>query len=175
MLGSDYATQDCSIARTLEVVGERWTLLLLRDAFLGVRRFNDFQTRLDVPRAVLADRLRHLVAEGVMERRPDREDGRRVLYELTPTGRELWPVLYGMLVWGGRHRASPHRRRRYRHATCGTELDARAACPACGVAPAPEDVVTWMQARPSAPPDKDRVSAALQAPRRLLEPLGRAA
>ena len=70
MLGKDYEGQDCSIARSLEVVGERWTLLIVRDAFYGVRRFNDFQAHLDIPKAVLSDRLSGLVEEGMLERRP---------------------------------------------------------------------------------------------------------
>ena len=69
MLGSDYEAQDCSLARALGVVGERWTLLIVRDAFYGVRRLNDFQAHLDIPRAVLTDRLSGLVDDGVLQRR----------------------------------------------------------------------------------------------------------
>src|SRR5580700_10042820 len=86
MLGKDYKRQDCSIARALEVVGERWTLLIVRDAFYGVRRFNDFLTHLDIPRAMLSDRLSGLVDDGVLERRPDPGHAGRNLYELTPGG-----------------------------------------------------------------------------------------
>src|ERR1700690_1478964 len=80
MLGKDYQRQDCSLARALEVVGERWTLLIVRDAFYGVRRFNDFQAHLDIPKAVLSDRLNGLVEDGILERRPDppRVPARRV-------------------------------------------------------------------------------------------------
>jgi len=173
MLGNDYAAQDCSIARALEVVGERWTLLLLRDAFLGVRRFNDFQVHLDIPRGVLAERLRHLVADGVLRREPDPADGRSAVYELTPEGRELWPVLHALTVWGGRRRAGAGRRR-FLHVPCGTELDAQAACPACGVVPPAADVLTtYGAARSDA--RTDRVSVALREPRRLLAPLDAAA
>src|SRR6266511_3542177 len=73
MLGKDYTDQDCALARALEVVGERWTLLILRDAFYGVRRFSDFAAHLDIPRAVLAERLRGLVDDGLLARRPDPE------------------------------------------------------------------------------------------------------
>src|SRR2546423_15667325 len=73
MLGKDYEGQDCSLARALEVVGERWTLLIVRDAFYGVRRFSDFAAHLDIPRAVLSDRLAGLVEDGLMQRRPDPE------------------------------------------------------------------------------------------------------
>src|SRR5438067_6268019 len=139
VLGKDYERQDCSLARALEVVGERWTLLLLRDAFYGVRRFSDFQAHLDIPKAVLSDRLSGLVESGVLERRPDPERPARQLYELTAAGRELWPVLHAMLVWGGRHRRPNSRI--LRHVTCDTELDDHGTCPACGAVPAPEDIV----------------------------------
>jgi DNA-binding HxlR family transcriptional regulator len=71
MLGKDYENQDCALARALEVVGERWTMLIVRDAFYGVRRFNDFQAHLDIPKAVLSDRLAGLVDEDILERIPD--------------------------------------------------------------------------------------------------------
>src|SRR5437899_1228424 len=125
VLGKDYERQDCSLARALEVVGERWTLLILRDAFYGVRRFSDLQAHLDIPKAVLSDRLSGLVEEGVLERHPDPDRPSRQVYELTAAGRELWPVLHAMLVWGGRHRAPNSRI--FRHAACETELDDRGA------------------------------------------------
>jgi len=173
VLGSDYAGQDCSIARALEVVGERWTLLIVRDAFLGVRRFNDFQAHLDIPRAVLADRLRHLVEASVLERAPDPDDGRRTVYRLTPAGIELWPVLFALLTWGGRHGRRPATRRRFQHATCGGELDAHGRCPRCGVVPGAADVITMRVPGPEQ--REDPVSVALRAPRRLLAPLEHAA
>src|SRR2546430_11861382 len=102
MLGKDYAQQDCALAGALESIGERWTLLILRDAFYGVRRFNDFQAHLDIPKAVLADRLSGLVDDGILERRSDPARAGRHLYELTPAGLDLWPVLRALLAWGGR-------------------------------------------------------------------------
>lgn len=135
MLGKDYENQDCALARTLEVVGERWTLLIVRDAFYGVRRFNDFQAHLDIPKAVLSDRLAGLVDEDILERRPDPGYAGRHLYELTPAGRDLWPVLNALLAWGGRHRHTNSRL--FRHAACGTRLDDAGNCPQCGVTPAP--------------------------------------
>ena len=83
MLGKDYERQDCSLARALETIGERWTLLIVRDSLYGVRRFNEFQAHLDVPKAVLSDRLAGLVQDGVLERRPDPDHAGRHLYELT--------------------------------------------------------------------------------------------
>ena len=168
MLGKDYERQDCSIARSLEVIGERWTMLIVRDALFGVRRFNDFQAHLDIPKAVLSDRLGGLVEEGLMERRPDPEHAGRHLYELTPAGRDLWPVLHSLLVWGGRHR-HPNSRL-FKHAECGTKLDDRGACPRCGVTPGPEDIVMEPRRNRGTLRD-DRVTLALRAPHRLLEPV----
>src|SRR3954454_13091925 len=140
MLGKDYEAQDCSLARALGVVGERWTLLIIRDAFYGVRRFNDFQAHLDVPRAVLSDRLSGLVDAGILERRPDPGRAGTHVYELTTAGRELWPALYALLVWGDRHRY--RNSRTYKHAACRTALDERGNCKKCGFTPGPEDILT---------------------------------
>jgi DNA-binding HxlR family transcriptional regulator len=168
MLGKDYEGQDCSIAGALEVIGERWTLLIVRDAFYGVRRFGDFQGHLDIPRAVLSDRLRGLVDHGILERHPDPEHGGRHVYELTPAGRELWPVLHSLLVWGGRHR---HRNSRvFKHARCSTRLDDGAACPTCNVVPPPEDVITEPR-RGRAARRTDPVANALRSSHRLLDPI----
>jgi DNA-binding HxlR family transcriptional regulator len=168
MLGKDYDRQDCSLARALEVIGERWTLLIVRDAFYGVRRFNEFQAHLDIPKAVLADRLSGLAENGILERRPDPQHAGRHLYELTEAGRDLWPVLYALLVWGGRHR-SPNSRV-FKHAACGTMLDDGGFCPQCGVAPAPEDIVMEPRADRGTLRD-DAVAVALRAPHRLLDPV----
>ena len=102
MLHRTYEGQDCSIARTLEVVGERWTLLIMRDAFLGVRRFDDIQRDLGIARNVLRDRLARLVEEGLLERRPYQERPPRSEYRLTAKGRDLWPVLHALLRYGDR-------------------------------------------------------------------------
>jgi DNA-binding HxlR family transcriptional regulator len=168
MLGKDYEGQDCSVAGALEVIGERWTLLIVRDAFFGVRRFSDFQAHLDVPRAVLSERLSSLVEHGILERRADPEHARRHFYELTETGRELWPVLNALLVWGDNNcYPTPHI---FRHAKCGAKLDERGACPACKVTPRVGDVV--MERRPGRGKLRDDpVSMALRDPHRLLEPL----
>ena len=168
MLGKDYNGQDCSLARALEVIGERWTLLIVRDAFFGVRRFSDFQAHLDIPRAVLSDRLNGLVDGGVLARRPDPQHAGRQLYDLTGAGRELWPALHALLVWGGRH-GDPNSRV-FSHAPCGTRLDDAGRCPICDLTPGPEDVVTTLQ-RGRRPRRDDPVAVALRAPHRLLEPL----
>jgi DNA-binding HxlR family transcriptional regulator len=103
MLGRTYEGQDCSIARALEVVGERWTLLIVRDALLGLRRFEEFQRSLGIARNVLADRLNRLVEAGILERvryqvRPDRYE-----YTLTEKGRDLDVALVGLRQWGDKH------------------------------------------------------------------------
>lgn len=103
MLNRRYDGQNCSIARALEVVGERWTLLIVRDAFLGPRRFEEFQQSLGIARNVLADRLGRLVDEGVLERvrysaRPERYE-----YRLTRKGRDLQVALAGLRQWGDRY------------------------------------------------------------------------
>jgi DNA-binding HxlR family transcriptional regulator len=168
MLGKDYDAQDCALARALEVVGERWTLLIVRDAFFGVRRFSDFQVHLDVPKAVLSERLAGLVENGILERHPDPDHAGRHLYELTQAGRELWPVLYSMLVWGGRHRAVNSRA--FRHAACRTELDEAGRCPECDMAVEPQDIVIERRRGRGLRRD-DPVALALRAPHRLLEPI----
>lgn len=168
MLGKDYEAQDCAIARALEVIGERWTLLIVRDALYGVRRFSDFRAHLDIPKAVLSDRLAGLVEDGILERRPDPDHAGRHLYELTEAGRELWPVLHSLVAWSNRHRNL--NARVFRHAACGTELDEAATCPACGIAPAPEDILT--EPRPGRGRFRnDPVAVALRGPHRLLDPL----
>src|SRR6478736_5962229 len=110
-LGNDYARQDCSIARSLELVGERWTLLILRDCFLGVRRFSDFQAHLDVSKAVLAARLDALVAEGLLVRVGEGHAS----YELTDEALDLWPVLHGLARWGDRQTSPGRPRRTFHH------------------------------------------------------------
>src|SRR5215207_8178729 len=93
---------DCSVARTLEVVGEWWTMLIVRDAFFGVTRFDDFQRRLGIARNVLTARLDKLVEVGVLERVAYQERPRRYEYRLTAKGRDLWPVLNALREWGDR-------------------------------------------------------------------------
>jgi DNA-binding HxlR family transcriptional regulator len=168
MLGKDYAQQDCSLARALEAIGERWTLLIVRDAFYGVRRFNDFQAHLDVPKAVLSERLSGLVEHGILARVPDPDHRGRHLYELTPAGRELWPVVHSLLVWGGRHRYPNSRS--FKHIACGTALDDTGRCPSCELVPEPQELFTE-PVRGRGPRRGDPVAVALRTPHRLLEPL----
>jgi DNA-binding HxlR family transcriptional regulator len=133
VLGRTYEGQDCSIARTLEVVGERWTLLVLRESFLGTARFDDFQRRLGIARNVLQTRLERLVEEGVLERRPYQDRPRRFEYVLTREGRDLLPVLLALLQWGDRHRAPDGPPVAIAHARCGGPINAALQCERCGV------------------------------------------
>ena len=114
MLKRDYEGQDCSIARTLEIVGERWTLLIVRDAFLGLRRFDEFQASLGIARNVLSDRLNRLVEAGILERVRYSRRPARYEYRLTRKGRELNVALAGLRQWGDKHLSEkpPHVLRR---------------------------------------------------------------
>jgi DNA-binding HxlR family transcriptional regulator len=131
VLHRTYSDQDCSVARALEVVGERWTILILRDAFLGIRRFDDLQRSLGVARNVLQTRLRRLVDEGLLERRRYQERPVRHEYWLTPRGEDLWPVLLALMEWGDRHLAAGARPPRALHRGCGGELTQRCSCSTC--------------------------------------------
>lgn len=131
---------NCSVAQTLEVVGEWWTLLILRDAFLGVRRFGDFQERLGIARNILTDRLDTLVEHGVLERRRYRQRPPRDEYVLTRKGRDLLPVIHALREWGdrwvlGRDKAPV----RIVHETCGRRVRAVTTCSHCGEELTPQD------------------------------------
>jgi DNA-binding HxlR family transcriptional regulator len=169
-LPNDYASQSCSVARALEIVGERWTLLIIRDTFYGVRRFGDFVTHLDIPRAVLASRLKTLVAEGVLAREPG--PGGRDEYLLTDKGLELWPILRDLMAWGDIHYAPRGPRRVFTHEVDGGVLGGDGRCEICGELVGVGDTV--VQPGPGFDPAQrrdDPVTEAMGQPRRLLEPL----
>jgi DNA-binding HxlR family transcriptional regulator len=168
-LGTDYPGQSCSLARTLESVGERWTLLILRDLFFGVRRFSDLQRHLDIPRAVLTSRLNALVADGIVERRPYRRG--RDEFVLTPSGEELWPAVHALMQWGERHRSPAGPRRLFSHTVCGTDLTATGYCPACDRTPGPAELEMRLGPGTTAPLRDDPVTLALREPHRLMQPL----
>ncbi|MEU5216713.1 helix-turn-helix domain-containing protein [Streptomyces sp. NPDC020807] len=102
-------TANCPVGRTLDLVGEKWSLLIVRDAFNGVRRFDEFRRHIGLSEAVLADRLRKLVAAGILRAEPYREPGSRTRYEyrLTAKGVDLWPVLLALKQWGDTHTPDP--------------------------------------------------------------------
>jgi DNA-binding HxlR family transcriptional regulator len=137
----DIGDETCSIARALSVVGDRWTLLVLREAFLRTRRFEDFQARLGATRHVLADRLQKLVGHGILERLQYQGRPPRFEYRLTEKGRDLYPVIVALLGWGDRWMADGagppvelvHRR-------CGHQMIPVPTCPHCGEAVGARDV-----------------------------------
>jgi DNA-binding HxlR family transcriptional regulator len=129
----------CSTAQALEVVGEWWTLLLVRDAFFGVRRFEDFQRRLGISRSVLTNRLNRLVDEGVLETRQYEARPPRVEYLLTRKGADLFPVLVALQQWGDRY-AGDKPPVVLRHRGCGRLTRPRLVCSACGERVSAQDV-----------------------------------
>jgi DNA-binding HxlR family transcriptional regulator len=148
MLGREY-DQVCSIARTLEVLGERWTLLIIRDVFNRRRRFDEIQENLGIARNVLATRLTRLVEEGILEKRAYQERPARYEYFLTPKGLDLWPVMMSMLHWGDRHLADSGPPVLIRHKGCDGLVDERGCCEACGERLEARDAYT--QLGPGAP------------------------
>ena len=140
MLRSDYEGQTCSIARALELVGERWTLLIVRDAFLGRRRYDEFQASLGIARNVLATRLDRLVDAGIMRRVRYQEHPPRDEYRLTDKGLDLWPVIVDLLHWGDAHAAGPEGPPvLLRHRDCGGAIDSRRRCELCGAEVGPRE------------------------------------
>jgi DNA-binding HxlR family transcriptional regulator len=122
----------CSVAQCLEVVGEWWSILIVRDAFLGVTRFDDFQQRLGISRNILNQRLTRLVEEGVLTKVAYSEHPPRYDYRLTEKGRDLWPVLTAMRQWGDRYASPQGPPLEVIHKACGHVSDAVMVCSACG-------------------------------------------
>jgi DNA-binding HxlR family transcriptional regulator len=142
MLPRTYESQNCSIARALEILGDRWTILVMRDAFMRVRRFEDFQRNLGVARNVLTDRLGRLVQEGILERRRYQDRPARFEYRLTDKGIDLWPVMMTLLHWGDHYYAAPDGPPvTVRHRDCGGEITHHLTCARCGAELGPRDVV----------------------------------
>ncbi|MHB1987655.1 MAG: winged helix-turn-helix transcriptional regulator [Acidimicrobiales bacterium] len=135
-----FADMDCSVAQCLEVVGGWWSMLIVRDAFLGVSRFEEFQRRLGISRNILQQRLATLVASGVLVRVPYREHPPRADYRLTDKGRDLWPVLTAMRQWGDRYAAPSGRPLEVAHVECGSTAEAVLVCGTCAERLGPRDV-----------------------------------
>jgi DNA-binding HxlR family transcriptional regulator len=168
-LPNDYATQSCSMARSLEVIGERWTLLIVRDAFYGIRRFSDFAVHLRIPRAVLTGRLKALAAAGVLGRGAGVHHAE---YELTAKGLSLWPVVLNLIAWGDEFYGANGPRRLFRHGDDGGLIDRAGRCSHCAAAPDVADLV--VEPGPGfLPPtdDDDPVTVLMAAPHRMLQPL----
>ena len=133
MLRSDYPGQICSIARSLEVVGERWSLLIVRDVMNGRRRFEALQKGLGVARNVLSARLQRLVEEEILERRAYQESPPRYEYFLTEKGLDLWPALIALMRWGDRYSpSSDGPPMLIVHKECGGPVSDRGICEECG-------------------------------------------
>jgi DNA-binding HxlR family transcriptional regulator len=173
-LPKDYSQQLCSLARALEVVGERWTLLILRDAYYGVRRFSDFRSHLQIPRAVLSERLAALVEAGLLVREPSpARPGGHDEYVTTEKGRELWPAMLALMSWGDAHYAPEEGpRRRFRHERCGTDLDPHGWCPTCAARPPLQELLVLPgPGLEAVDPAEDRVTESLRGAHRMLEPV----
>jgi DNA-binding HxlR family transcriptional regulator len=133
MLRADYPGQICSIAKSLEVIGERWSLLIVRDVMNGNRRFGEIQASLGVARNVLSARLGRLIEEGILERRAYQDSPPRYEYFLTEKGLDLWPSLIALLGWGDRHSSGPAGPPMLIvHKECGGEVSDRGICESCG-------------------------------------------
>jgi DNA-binding HxlR family transcriptional regulator len=160
-----YSAENCSIRRTLDIIGERWSLLVLREAFYGLRRFDDFVRVLHCPRDVLSARLRTLVNEGIMVPRPYREEGSRSRneYRLTAKGRDLFPTLLALMQWGDRWAAdSDGPPVEVRHRRCGEPIEVELRCAAghgpltahdARVTPGPGALPTTNPPAPTTPAD----------------------
>ena len=133
MLHRDYPGLDCSVAKALEVIGERWSLLIVRAVMHGNRRFGEIQESLGIARNVLSARLQRLVDEEILERRAYQESPPRYEYFLTDKGLDLWPALIALLNWGDRYSPSPEGPRRLIvHKECGGTVSERGICESCG-------------------------------------------
>jgi DNA-binding HxlR family transcriptional regulator len=153
MLGKTYDSQVCSIARTLEVAGERWSLLIVRESlFGGARRFGDFQRRLGVATNVLTTRLDGLVAAGILDRQ--KYSDRPVMYEYLPTtkGRALAPALVALSEWGDQWATDGEPPILYRHSVCGAAVTQQTVCADCGVVRDPAEIAA--EIGPGMPPDR---------------------
>jgi|ERR1700722_9384370 len=157
MLRNDYDNQQCSIAGALEVVGERWSLLIVRDVLLGVRRFDELQSHLGIARNVLQTRLTRLQEHGVIERRPYQERPARYEYRLTEKGMDLWPTIVSLMKWGDRYAAPAEGPPvLLEHRGCGGAVDEHRICEACGARLSVRDA--WAQPGPGAPADHPLVA-----------------
>jgi DNA-binding HxlR family transcriptional regulator len=164
MLGNTYDSQICSIARALEVVGERWSLLILRNAlFAGSTRYGEFQRSLGIATNVLQDRLDGFVGAGIMERRRARDRPDSTEYVLTPKGRDFAPALIALTQWGDRWAAPDGPPILYRHEQCGSAISVGVQCARCGSV----DGMDAIQALPGPgmPPDRaERIRRRIAAP-----------
>jgi DNA-binding HxlR family transcriptional regulator len=129
----DWSVENCTVGRAMDILGERWTVVVLREVFNGIRRFDDMRVRTNIPRQVLTNRLAMLVEQGVLRREPYREPGARERHEyrLTEKGMDLWPVLVAVRDWGDRYLADPEGSPlEIAHRDCGALVRAELRCDA---------------------------------------------
>jgi DNA-binding HxlR family transcriptional regulator len=129
-----YQASNCTIARTLQILGDKWTLLIIRESFYGATRFEQFHRVLNCPRNLLSERLNRLVEEKIFEKSQYRDSGSRTRkeYRLTDKGRELRPILLSLMQWGDRYEADPEGPPVIaRHAGCGSPLQLKIECAGC--------------------------------------------
>jgi DNA-binding HxlR family transcriptional regulator len=139
----DYDTENCTIGATLAVVGEKWTFLVLREAFNGVRRFDDMRRRIGAPRQILSDRLARLVEQDLLRKAPYREPGQRSRseYRLTEKGLALFPLMVALLEWGNAYAATPAGPVvELTHRDCGAPVHLRLACEAGHEVPSAREI-----------------------------------
>jgi len=153
-----WSADNCTVGRTMAVLGERWTFVVLREVFNGVRRFDDIRRHSGIPRQVLSNRLGLLVEQDILRREPYREPGERAghEYRLTDKGFDLYPVLVAVAAWGDRYLADPAGPPvEFAHRECGSRVRSHLACEAGHRLDRPRDVVTTVGpgARPFAVPD----------------------
>ena len=147
-LRSDWSTKACPIARGLDVLGDPWVVLVLREVMLGAHRYDELHRSLGAADNVLSNRLRRLVDAGLLTRQPYGSGARRWEYHLTEAGADALPVLHALAQWGNRHTPAPRGALRIVHRGCGAEATSADWCDACGVALTPDNVA-WE--KPSQP------------------------
>jgi len=139
----EYDTSNCTIGAAVSAIGDKWTFLILREVFNGVRRFDDMRRRTQAPRQVLSDRLSRLVADGMLRRVPYQEHGQRARHEyrLTQKGLDLYPVLVALMEWGDKHAVgAPGPQVRLTHRDCGAGVGLQLACTDGHVLQSPREV-----------------------------------
>ena len=145
-LRSDWSGMACPIARSLDVVGDPWLMLILRYSLMGVRRYDDYRRSLGIADNILSKRLATMVDAGLLTKAPYKEQGRtRYEYVLTEAGAELLPVVHALLLWGEKHTTSPQTAPlQIRHDPCGRVSSSADRCDGCGEPLTPESV-TWVR------------------------------
>ena len=133
MVWKSFGRENCSLEATASIIGDRQSLLVLREAFLRVRRFGELQRNTGLARNILADRLQALVGHGILERREYQERPQRFDYRLTQKGLDLYPILLGLMEWGAKYETGREGTLvELRHIACGTVGAPHLTCPGCG-------------------------------------------